>query len=374
MKVGIYNRHWNALGGGENYLGVMAQSLATRGSVDLICQEPFSVAMLESRLNLDLSRCRPLVVPGATDPDLERLSADYDLWVNGTFVSTVRSRAHRSIRVVFFPFLLFPLSQLWSVVPARLPRWLARLLWKRYGCWESYDTLLAISQYTREWTARWWHAPSEILYPPVDEVPCPKPGQKRRVILAVGRFTAIGHNKKQHVMVEVFRQMCDAGLCPGWELHLCGATLPERVHQEYLAAVTERAAGYPVFVHPDMGRAELERLYCEASIFWHATGFGEDERRRPELFEHFGITTVEAMSAGCIPVVIDRAGQKEIVTHGVNGYLWNDLGELKRYTRLVMESPDLDPLRTRAAEAAHGFCREEFSERLMEILTRRGLV
>jgi len=36
--------------------------------------------------------------------------------------------------------------------------------------------------------------------------------------------------------------------------------------------------------------------------------------------EHFGITTVEAMAAGCVPLVYDSGGQAEIVSSGYNGY------------------------------------------------------
>ncbi len=48
--------------------------------------------------------------------------------------------------------------------------------------------------------------------------------------------------------------------------------------------------------------------------------------------EHFGITTGEAMSAGCVPVVINKGGQPEIVRDGVDGFVWNDSRELKEIT------------------------------------------
>src|SRR2546426_9894797 len=40
--------------------------------------------------------------------------------------------------------------------------------------------------------------------------------------------------------------------------------------------------------------------------------------------EHFGITIVEAMAAGCVPVVHDSGGPREIVTNDV-GFRWRDL-------------------------------------------------
>jgi glycosyltransferase involved in cell wall biosynthesis len=39
------------------------------------------------------------------------------------------------------------------------------------------------------------------------------------------------------------------------------------------------------------------------------------------------------MAAGCVPVVVNKGGQPEIVEHGKNGFVWNTLDELKAYSR-----------------------------------------
>lgn len=62
----------------------------------------------------------------------------------------------------------------------------------------------------------------------------------------------------------------------------------------------------------------------------HAKGLFVDEEKSSDLLEHFGITTVETMSAGCVPIVINR-GQPEIVKEGT-GYVWYTLEQLARYT------------------------------------------
>ena len=77
-------------------------------------------------------------------------------------------------------------------------------------------------------------------------------------------------------------------------------------HRPYLDEIRSAAEGLPVTLHPEASGAELRDLYGRASIFWHAAGLGEDPDRHPDRFEHFGITTVEAMSAGAVPVVIGR--------------------------------------------------------------------
>ena len=82
-------------------------------------------------------------------------------------------------------------------------------------------------------------------------------------------------------------------------------------------------------------------LLGKAAVFWHAMGFGEDQDANPLAMEHFGIATVEAMARGCVPVVIKRGGQPEIVRHGVDGFLWETLEELEHYTRLLTGDSEL---------------------------------
>ena len=369
MKIGVYNRYWNTLGGGEKYIGSIAQCLATLGAVDLVAHEPFSISRLEKRLNLQLSHCRTIILSDNSNEAAEDLSSEYDLWVNGTYYSPARSKARRSILVVMFPFLGDKiLKKLWTIAPVKQPSWVRGTFWPDHDFWRSYDLVAALSVYTQGWIRRWWSVKSYILPPPADLISCPTLQQKD-IIISVGRFFAGGHNKKHAVMIEAFKEMCDSGICPSWEFHLCGGTHSETEHKEYLLSVIEKAKGYPIYIHPDISRERLEELYCQASVFWHAAGFGESERKQPERFEHFGITTVEAMSAGCVPVVIAKAGQKEIVTHGVNGYLWETTGQLKKYTGELMKNEAIaKKLAEEAQKTSVSFSLPVFSKKLTGLL------
>ena len=116
-------------------------------------------------------------------------------------------------------------------------------------------------------------------------------------------------------------------------------------------------------------RIKLKALYEQAKLFWHATGYGHDDRAHPELQEHFGIATVEAMAAGCVPVVISRGGLPEIVQHGVNGFLWNTLDELKDYTLLLVRDEQLRAQMSESARIrAKSFGPEIFVENFLKLL------
>jgi glycosyltransferase involved in cell wall biosynthesis len=129
-----------------------------------------------------------------------------------------------------------------------------------------------------------------------------------------------------------------------------------------------------VHVRANAPRQLVEELFATSSVFWVATGLGEDDQQAPWVFEHFGITTVEAMAAGCVPVVIDKAGQREIVRHGTDGYRWTTLDELEAWTRQLAGDDGLrDRLATAAVERAGAFSEEAFAARWRQIAARLGL-
>lgn len=232
----------------------------------------------------------------------------------------------------------------------------------------SYDQILAISRFTQYWIERRWTVSSEIIFPPVD-TSCFWSGTKRPIVLSVGRFFAGSHNKKHLPMIQAFRALCDAGLT-GWEYHLaggCDESMPE--HRAYLEQIRAAVAGYPIVLHVNAPFAELQQLYSEARIFWHATGYGEDENRDPDSFEHFGITTVEAMAAGCVPVVIAKAGQIETVVPNESGLLWHTLAELQAQTQRLIGDPALaERLAAGALRRSQEFEISAFAQRVRERL------
>jgi glycosyltransferase involved in cell wall biosynthesis len=232
---------------------------------------------------------------------------------------------------------------------------------------ETYKQIWSISQFTTRWIKTYWRRKSEVLYPPVN-VEDFHPGEKQPRILNVGRFFAGNHNKKHLEMARAFRELVDQGL-QGWEFHMAGGRTPGAEHEGYLAQVHQAAAGYPIVIHPDIDPGELSELYSSAALYWHASGYGEDERQDPDKSEHFGITTVEAMAAGCVPLVIGKGGQPEIVVHASSGYLWNNLEQLK--TQTIQLSRD-EPLRSQMGLAAQlqsqRYGKNNFYNRLDQLL------
>lgn len=170
---------------------------------------------------------------------------------------------------------------------------------------------------------------STVLYPPVDTVVGSTP--KEDIILSVGRFEPSLNAKHQDVLIEAFKLLSPN--LPGWKLVLAGGSTSE----EWLTKLKLMASGFPIEFSPNIMHSDLTTLYQKAKLYWHAAGYGIDEAKNPELTEHFGISTVEAISAGCIPLVVPSGGQREIITDPI--YHWESIEELIQKTQKIILEP-----------------------------------
>jgi glycosyltransferase involved in cell wall biosynthesis len=280
------------------------------------------------------------------------LSSPYDIFINFTHGMPPFCHAKFGVLVVLFP--MFDPFNVWPWIDPSpgSSSTLRKCVREAYYEWEwrqrlySYRARLAISEFTRKWTKDRWRIGCKILYPPVDTNF--SSAEKANVILSVGRFAGSGVKKNQVEMATVFRRMVESGL-RDWKFVGAGALTDSPVDIAYFSTVKSILPPKESELCINIDRSELRGLYERGQIFWHATGFDNDEQLTPELMEHFGIVTVEAMSAGCVPVVINRGGQAEIVEHGVSGFLWNTFDELASYTNRLIQDADL---RARMSAAA----------------------
>ena len=387
MKVGIFCPVLGgAPGGAERTCAILANDLRREHEVQLVHHAPQPVIEgLSEFTGVDLRHVSERIVrrpvpartirregaPGYWRELAARdaaLSEPYDLFV--ALVHKPPPFCHARVGVLR---VLFPLSSRdrewpWRAVPvgatARV-RHVARVAYHGWG-WRrrfgGYQVKLANSRFTRDWTRRRWGVDCEVVYPPVDGRFDDAP--KTDTILSVGRFAVEGHRKQQDLMVGAFRRLGPAAT--RWEYVTAGGAR-NGAERAFVTWVESLARGSATRVLVNVPFGELRRLYEGARIFWHAAGLGQDETAAPERSEHFGASTVEAMAAGCVPVVIRKGGQPEIVEHGVSGFLWDSVEELEAHTLTLMRD---EPLRARMAAAARRraarFGRDAFCRGVLE--------
>lgn len=224
----------------------------------------------------------------------------------------------------------------------------------------SYDAVISNSDFTARWVKKRWRMSSVVLEPPVRSRIV---GQKRPVILSVGRFFGpeSGHSKRQLEMIGAFRELYQSA--PGWELHLVGGC--SEFDLPYLRRVEAEVRDLPVQLHVNASGAEVDQLYAQAAIYWHATGLGEDPTAHPERMEHFGISVVEAMSAGAVPVVLATGGPAYVVRPGWHGLHFRDASELINASlRLIGDEGLRHAMACRSVERATAFGPSEFETRV----------
>ena len=203
--------------------------------------------------------------------------------------------------------------------------------------------------------------PIDVIYPPVDISKC-KEEKKTNTILSVGRFSSGYGVKKQKILIQAFQEFSKN--VSGWELIFAGSMLP--TDASYLHELQEQAKGFPISFYPNCPFKQLQKLYAQAKFYWHAAGFGDTN---PEHMEHFGITTVEAMASGCVPVTFAGGGQPEIIQDGVSGRLWKTPEELIEYTiHLIEGKKEYVSMVHHAKEDAKRFSKEAFTEHIDQLL------
>lgn len=234
----------------------------------------------------------------------------------------------------------------------------------------SYNMILSISSYTSTFVKQRWGVDSRIHYPAVD---LKKSGsavlEKDKIILCVGRFFSEehGHSKQQLQLVEIFKKMVAAGL-EGWRLTLIGGC--DANNREYAMAVKKAAIGSPIDVILNADSETLSSFMNRASIYWHATGLRMNLDSNPEKAEHFGIAPVEAMSAGCIPILFGVGGTAELVEENVSGFTFLNEEDLINKTLEIINADDekKNQIRNASIKRAEMFSQKRFETELMSLL------
>ncbi len=356
LKIGVYSPYLDTVGGGEKYMLTIAEILSEDSEVDFLLGTHLYQADIESIKHkikllhgLDLSGVKFVKSPIGKDSSFfERhfFLRKYDFIFYLTDGSIFLSTAKKSIIHFQVPLKNQLKNNFWNNLKIK-----------------SWQTAIYNSNFTKDLVEKEWPFLGKVIYPPVS-VDKFVSKQKKKQILSVGRFFGYLKDKKHEVLIGAFKRLIDQNKTRDWSLHLVGVTGPG--DDEYIEALRKKAGKYPIFLHPNLSFDDLIKLYGESSIYWHAAGFNEND---PAKMEHFGISTVEAMAAECVPVVINKGGQREIVEDDVSGLLWENIEQLVKMTlSLIDDSEKLKKLAENAKLRSEKFSKEKFKENILDLI------
>ena len=342
MKIGFYNPYFDGFGGGERYTLTLASHWSRAHDVTLFWDDPTIVKKSQDRFGLDLSNVT--VVPNVFSKKnvLQKVmvSVGYDLIFFLSDGSVPLSFAKHNILHFQVPF---------GVVKTT-PFHLARM-----------NTVICNSLFTKNNLDATLSQKASVIYPPTDTIPVTKLA-KEKIILSVGRFTAYHTAKKQDEMIRAFIAM--ESKCNGWRLILAGGLLES--DRAYYQTLVDSAKGHAIDILPNISHAQIIDLYQKASVYWHAAGLGETD---PRFMEHFGISTVEAMSAGAVPVVYKGGGQIEIVKENENGVLFTTMREcMDKTLELIGDKARMSTLKANALHIPNRYSTSAFTDAFDQLL------
>lgn len=352
MKIGIFDPYLDTLGGGEKYMLTAASCLSKNNEVFVFWDKFNILEEAQNRFDLDLSNVK--ITPNIFSYETK------------TFQRIIKSRKFDLI--IYLSDGSIPLLLTSLIIHFQFP-----VEWVDVNSFVDRMKILRVkkiicnSYFTKKYIDRKFNVTSTVLYPPVDKGSQSK--EKENIILTVGRFGRLpeGSNfKKQDVMIKVFKKMVDNGL-KNWEFFVVVSFKDE--DQKGVESLEKLAQNYPIMIYKNLSFDEIRKLYRKAKIYWHAAGYGENLVSHPEKAEHFGISTVEAMSYGSVPAVFKAGGQTEIVESNRSGFLWKSLDEFAQKTQELIKNDNLwNAMSKEAVKRSHNFSGNRFCEELKEIV------
>jgi glycosyltransferase involved in cell wall biosynthesis len=215
----------------------------------------------------------------------------------------------RDIRVAGFAHIYEPVHSKSKMLPIfdletkHKVRECFKFLRDRYDSLMKNTLVLTNSEYTRKAIFSAFNINAKILYPPVDidtfREGALKSGQREDKILVISR---IAPDKQIENAIEVARIMRGKGI--GKVMFIVGNLhhYDHYYYQELKNMIADYNLSDYVSLQTNISFSKLIELMQLAKVYFH-----------PRIDEHFGISIVEAMASGLVPIVSNIGGHTEFV-------------------------------------------------------------
>jgi GT2 family glycosyltransferase/glycosyltransferase involved in cell wall biosynthesis len=313
----VYTPFPIAPGGGERYLFSAARSLARTHDV-VICTDSI-VSTARVRFACHALGIAPFAFRVATFAEAVswRERPDITFVMGNEIIPAIPAIGRTNLYHLQFPF---PWLTVGVLDFERLTR---------------FDAIVVNSDFTVDWTRRRLAeagvrgAPDVVKIHPAIR----RPSRPRRAsagelrVVTVGRFFVGGHSKRQDVFLDILQQVRSGHGCPITGV-IVGSIHDSDEARAYHASVEHKAEAMGgVRLIREASRGELEQELAEADIYLHCAGYDVAVAAQPQCVEHFGISLVEAIAAGCYPLAYHAGGPIEIIERAGVGKTYGSITE-----------------------------------------------
>jgi glycosyltransferase involved in cell wall biosynthesis len=205
-----------------------------------------------------------------------------------------------------------------------------------------------------------------IIYPPVDidkfKVLCHNskssnnPMKYHNAILVISRISPTKHIENA---IEIGKNLKENKSVHNYDMTIVGSTIFD--DQDYLEMLNNLIEKYHlkdnIKIKPDVSFKELQKLVQKSSIYIH-----------PTQNEPFGISIVEAMSAGLIPITPNIGGETEFVPLNYQYQSIEHATEIIAQIITNNSQNDLDNEREKISNSINNFSKQKYKENLRKVI------
>lgn len=138
---------------------------------------------------------------------------------------------------------------------------------------------------------------SFVLYPPASELLYASPNEtqdREDIVVSIARISPF----KRLTIIPRIARLTDNKI----QFIIIGLKESQQTYNQILESIKDNKVSDRVKILTDVPRESLLSLLRKSKIFLH-----------PAISEHFGVVVAEAMASGCIPIVHDSGGPRELV-------------------------------------------------------------
>ena len=364
MKILVVHPRLSVLGGAEQVAIHSLRALVENGHQASLISERFDIAKLEDFFGcqgvldkvdrLSFPVFSPLLRKGLLlyqqlyyfqreTRRILREHRDFDLILSTQDIGYVPSTNTRTIQYCYFPDYFAHMHEDRAAFWWNLYYSPARAFYHERV--RHVNDFLSVSDYTGRFIRKVWRRESTTLYPPCPIEQYKSLGEdKENIVITIGRIVP---EKRMHDFLEI------ASCSPSFRFVIIGA-VDNKNHQYYNSLRKMASPNVSFILSPLRGAKDVLR---RAKVYVHCA-----------QNEQFGIAIVEAMAAGCVPVVHDSGGPPEIVTSDV-GFRWKNTDTaISQIASLFAHESLRAELSRSASDRATQFGSDRFESKILETL------
>jgi len=273
------------------------------------------------------------------------ISEDYDIIIETQQVYLTPPSKTFLVNYLHYPYLLVPPPEV-NRLDIRIYYAILRcLLLKRV---KRINLALTNSPFTAELIKNYLGIKPIVVYPPVEveEFNSTKDWDYREdKVVNIGAFIPF---KRQLTLLKIAR------LLPDIKFVLIGLVVKQ--HAEYYKKIVKSKPKNVTVMH-DISPRELKEELSTSKIYVHLCP------------EHFGISVIEAVAAGCAPIVYHIGGPIEILAD--SALSWSNTEELTNHIKRIVNNKELwEKMVKKAKHKASKFKSSIFEQKIREIIAR----